>query len=91
MLDTVENRRRLPSALGQTLHRLSVHRTMREPSLEMGIGGIYLTFCGTMGSGERCFRKGVSKSGVPSVAQLGMGWEKSGKRWVILYNGPVFI
>ena len=67
MLDTVKNRTRLPSALGQTLHRLSVHRTMRESNLEMGIGG-YLTFGGTMGSGERCLHKGVSKSGVSSVA-----------------------
>ena len=39
MLDTVENRTRLPSALGQTLQRLSMHRTMRESSLVIGIGG----------------------------------------------------
>ena len=38
MLDTVENRTRLSSALGQTLQRLSVHRTMRESSLVIGIG-----------------------------------------------------
>ena len=39
VLDTVENRTRLPSALGQTLQRLSAQRTMRESSLVMGIGG----------------------------------------------------
>ena len=35
VLDTAENRIRLPSALGHTLQRLSVHRTMRESSLGM--------------------------------------------------------
>ena len=45
MLDTVENRTCLPSALGQTFQCLSVHRTMREswgwgvPDL-LGGGGI---------------------------------------------------
>ena len=39
VLDTAENRIRLPSALGHTLQRLSVHRTMRESSLGMGMGG----------------------------------------------------
>ena len=39
VLDTVENRTRLPSALGQTLQRLSAQRIMRESSLVMGIGG----------------------------------------------------
>ena len=34
VLDTVENRTRLPSVLGQTLHR-----TMQESSLVMGMGG----------------------------------------------------
>ena len=38
-LDTVENRTRLPSALGHTLQRASAHRTMREFSLGMGMGG----------------------------------------------------
>ena len=39
VLDTVENKTRLPSALGQTLQRLLAQRTMRESSLVMGIGG----------------------------------------------------
>ena len=39
VLDTVENRTRLPSALGQILQHLSAQRTMRESSLVMGIGG----------------------------------------------------
>ena len=39
VLDTAENRIRLPSALGHTLQRLSAHRTMRESSLGMGMGG----------------------------------------------------
>ena len=38
MLDTIEKRTRLSSALGHTLQRLSAHRTMRESSLGMGIG-----------------------------------------------------
>ena len=42
VLDTVENRTRLPSALGQTLQRLSAQRTMRESSLVMEIGGCFL-------------------------------------------------
>ena len=39
VLDTVENRTRLPSNLGHTLQHLSPHRTMRELSLFIGIGG----------------------------------------------------
>ena len=39
MFDTIEKRTRLPSVLGHTLQRLSAHRTMRESSLGMGIGG----------------------------------------------------
>ena len=38
VFDTVENRTRLPSALGQILQRLSAHRTMRESSLGIGMG-----------------------------------------------------
>ena len=39
VLDTAENTIRLPSALGHTLPHLSAHRTMRESSLGMGMGG----------------------------------------------------
>ena len=39
VLDTAENRIRLPSALWHTLQRLSAHRTMRQSSLGMGMGG----------------------------------------------------
>ena len=39
VLDTAENRIRLPSALGHTLQRLSAHRTMRESSLSGGREG----------------------------------------------------
>ena len=39
VLDTAENSIRLPSALGHTFQRLSAHRTMRESSLGMGMGG----------------------------------------------------
>ena len=38
VFDTVENRTRLPSALGQILQRLSAHRTMRESSFGIGMG-----------------------------------------------------
>ena len=39
VLDTAENRIRLLSALAHTLQRLLAHRTMRESSLGMGMGG----------------------------------------------------
>ena len=38
-LNIAKNRIRLPSALGHTLQCLSAHRTMRESSLGMGMGG----------------------------------------------------
>ena len=40
VLDTAEYRIRLHSVLGHTLQCLSAHRTMRESSLGMGVGGI---------------------------------------------------
>ena len=92
VFDTVENRTRLPSALGQILQRLSAHRTMRESSLGIGMGG-YLTCRGTVGVGSRnrCSHQGVCKCGVPPERELGQGWKDGGERWIILYEGPVFM
>ena len=72
VLDTAENRIRLPSALGHTLQRLSAHRTMRESSLGMGMGG-YLTCWGTWSSWKCCFHQGVCNGWVPPETELGRG------------------
>ena len=67
VLDTVENRTYLPSALVQTLQRLSVHRTTQESSLVMGIGGTWLV------------RGGGIQGGMTSPGSLPV-WGSSGSK-----------
>ena len=51
MFHIIEKKTRPPSALGNTLQRLSAHRTMCESSLGMGIGVPYFVWGGVIQGG----------------------------------------
>ena len=91
VFDTVENRTRLPSALCNAHRHITQCVGIVMGGGGGGGGGGYLTCWGTVGSRDRCSHHEVCEGGVAPERELGRGWKDGGKRWIILYEGPVLM